>query len=355
MTLSRSIYCVLSRAACLLQCSVVSACILPATATSAEWIYWADNNAHTVNRLNIQSGVSDLLVHTESANLGIAVDSFLGKMYWTDNGAFQDPLARGRIYRSNLDGTGQEVLYTASLPRGDESVGQIALDLSSNQIYWGDEEGDRIHRMNLNGTGAEIILGDVSSLGTGLELDLVNNHLYFTTGSFVGGTSKIERIDLDGTNRNDIANLYGYSIALDIHNENIYAADWNGSRIRRVAYDGTGTTDVVPFVDHPRDVQVLNGKLYYPNIRSEMTGGNTDYFFQWVRSELDGTSTTVLYEVPRLDGPLDMIQFVVVVPEPASGVLVVIGAIGLCRTRSSRRCYCWAAEKRDRGWFNGHQ
>jgi hypothetical protein len=56
----------------------------------------------------------------------------------------------------------------------------------------------------------------------------------------------------------------------------------------------------------------------------------------WVRARLDGSDPVVLYEVPRAQGPQDMIQFVVV-PEPATAVLL-ISLLGI-RGRSHRRMF----------------
>lgn len=303
---------VLRRFANAFPCIVITSCLFGQTPALAEWIYWADNDADTINRLRIGQARTvasgpEVLIQTEPNPQGLVIDAQAGTMYWSDIGRPHDGAARGRIYRANLDGSNQETLYTASLPRGQESTGQLALDRVRGQLSWIDEEGGRIRRIDFGDSNAETVIVDVVSLGTALEVDAFAGHLYFTTGSFVAGTAKIERVNLDGSNRDVIADQYGYSIALDIMNEDVYAADWDGDRITRVAFDGTGLIDVVPFVRAPRDVQVFGGHLYYPNIRSNS--------WQWVRAELDGSNPVVLYEVPRADGPLDMIQFVVV-PEP---------------------------------------
>ena len=315
----------------------IATCVLAPSPVSAQWIYWADNDADTINRLDINGGESEVLIHTEPNPQGLAIDTFAGKMYWSDIGNSRDSQARGKIYGASLDGSEIELLYAAPLPHRQELVGQIALDLPAEQLYWTDESGDRIRRMNLDGTGVEVVLGADSSLGTGLEIDPVNRHLYFTTGSSVAGTAKIERADLDGSNRNVIADVYGFSISLDVENEQIYAADFFDDRILGVAFDGTEISNVVPSVLAPRDVQVFQNQLYYPNITQGTDGtGEMLFFWQWVRSELDGTDPVVLYEVPRSQGPLDMVQFVVVpvsVPEPTSFPLLGFAMFSMSRRR----------------------
>jgi hypothetical protein len=148
----------------------------------------------------------------------------------------------------------------------------------------------------------------------------------------------VERINIDGTENEVLASTYGYSIALDVLNETIYTADWDDARIVRLGYDGHGLTQVVDTELKLRDVQVFNNSLYYPDVRSELVGGRLAYFFQWVRSDLDGLNRQVLHEVPRAQGigPQDMIQFVLVVPEPAS-LLLTVPMLGLVALRALRK------------------
>jgi hypothetical protein len=58
-----------------------------------------------------------------------------------------------------------------------------------------------------------------------------------------------------------------------------------------------------------RDVAVVGDKLYFPDIHSVATDGTGPSFFRWARTNLDGTNLEVLWEVPRLDGPLDVSSF----------------------------------------------
>ena len=73
----------------------------------------------------------------------------------------------------------------------------LALDADRGQVYWtgsvASQAGRKIHRLDL-ADGGDAVLVD-GAFGTGLELDLVSDHLYWS------GLDGIWRSDLDG---NDI-------------------------------------------------------------------------------------------------------------------------------------------------------
>jgi hypothetical protein len=186
--------------------------------------------------------------------------------------------------------------------------------------------------------GAPNVVVSVSQLSSSLEVDPLRGHLYFSSGSNGFPSAYIERIDVDGSNRTPIVQADAYSISLDLKNKNIYLADWGNDRIRRVGFDGAGLANVVSSVRVPRDVQVHGDSIYYANIYSQAPNGTGPFFFQWVKASLDGTNREVLWEAPRLDGPRDAISFAVVIPEPATTLLLSMGGVVLLAIRRLPRC-----------------
>ena len=71
-------------------------------------------------------------------------------MYWTDWGIIS------KIERANLDGTNRTVLVNTSLswPNG------IAVDFSTQKIYWGDGMEDKIEVINADGTNRRVLVED---------------------------------------------------------------------------------------------------------------------------------------------------------------------------------------------------
>ena len=110
-------------------------------------MYWLNVARSKVQRANLDgSGVEDLVTGV-SFPYGIALDLGGGKMYWTST---------DKVQRANLDGSGVEDLVT-----GVQSVG-IALDVGRGKVYWTRSSG-LIQRANLDGSGVEDLVTGVSS------------------------------------------------------------------------------------------------------------------------------------------------------------------------------------------------
>jgi DNA-binding beta-propeller fold protein YncE len=116
------------------------------------------NSDYKIRRANLDgSGIEANYIsgHLNSGIEGIAVDPTNSRIYWAGRDS-------DKIYRANLDGTGQIDLITGlNDPRG------IALDLVNNKIYWCDHGTDKIHRANISdGSGKEdVVTGLVNPEG----------------------------------------------------------------------------------------------------------------------------------------------------------------------------------------------
>lgn len=123
---------------------------------------------------------------------GLAIDENAGKMYFT--ASFAPSTVGSKIYRSNLDGTGLEILIT--FPIGLRFMGFIDLDLINNKIFWTDSEG--LHKANLDGTSMQTLVSQ-DLYGSDLFVDAGNNKLYWTDGS------KLYSSELNGANQTHIS------------------------------------------------------------------------------------------------------------------------------------------------------
>jgi hypothetical protein len=199
-----------------------------------------------------------------SRPIGIDLDYTNRHVYWAEDG---DTLHPSRIVRANFDGTGLVELF-----KGDElgfnNAQMLKLDLASGHVYWNSFSGG-VCRGKLN--GSEFTWMGVHPNGltyTGLELDLVNNRIYYADPQQNG---VLFRMDFDGQNNIEVArgictNSFGFnSMRLDVANSHIYFADGLENRIKRMNLDGASATVLVDQAGlSPLDVVLApDGRMYW--------------------------------------------------------------------------------------------
>ncbi len=152
----------------------------------------------------------------------------------------------------------------------------------SQDLYFSSQSKE-IYKSNLNGGNLTTIFNQQGANPQGIALDLVANKLYFCDA----GLNKIRRMNLDGTNVEDIVSTGGNlrNIDLDVANQKIYFAERNSGIIQRVNFDGTNLeTIVLPCpVAHGVALDLINNKVYYTC--SEPTSNATVN-----RADLDGSN-----------------------------------------------------------------
>ena len=214
-------------------------------------IYWVDVYNHKIQRAELDgSGVVDLVSIAKpnqfSPLSNIALDRSGGKIYWNNW------LNRSTIKRANLDGSNVQDVIT-----GLQSPRDIALDISSEIIYWTDSETEMIQQAKLDGSRREnVITGLISP--TSLTLDGTHQKLYWIDGD------KIQRANLDGSNIQEVITGLEFpgDIALDLDENKVY---WTlrllgKGKIQRANLDGTGIEDVVTGLSNPSKI-VLLGRI----------------------------------------------------------------------------------------------
>jgi sugar lactone lactonase YvrE len=118
---------------------------------------------------------------------GVTVDAAAGKVYWTEYDL-------DRIMRSNLDGTGIEVLFTYPANSNNNPV-DIEVDHDRGFLFWTNPIAHQIVRSDLNGGGVTAIR-TVDGFPEYMDIDRANGLIYFTNNT----GHRIERIDENGAN-----------------------------------------------------------------------------------------------------------------------------------------------------------
>ena len=235
-------------------------------------IYWADSDTRKIQRSNLDgTEIEDLVTEGLKNPLKVAVDSIVGKIYWTDTGT---------IFRANLDGKNVEEIVV-----GLDFPSAIAVDSVAGKLYWTEWKTGKIHRSDLDGTNIEDVFTTGVKRILGITVGADREMIYWTDREF---PPKIQRANLDGTNLEVviITELSPYGIALDTGEQKIYWTNLEVGKIQRSNFDGTNIEDLV-----------IDGLCATSGIDLDTDGGK----MYWAagcagirRSDLDGTDVEML-------------------------------------------------------------
>jgi len=269
-----------------------------APSAQAAAIYWHARDA--IGSANLDgTGVNQSFVAPSSGGYDVAVDG--NYVYWA-NGL--------TIGRANRDGTGVDQSFITGAGNSNSGPGAaITLDVDGNHIYWGTRQS--INRTNLDGTGANQYLFETYGGGTDLlSLAVDETYIYYALqASVMGAASSLGRANLDGTGRdNGFIPLGAAPFGVAVDDNYLYLAFGD---ISRANLDGTGLQS---FITGGFDAAVYGDHIYWANTIAGTIG----------RANLDGTDVNQNF-ITGLDHP----NYIVVIPEPATGLLVMLGLLGL--------------------------
>ena len=212
------------------------------------------------------------------------------QVYWTD-------LETSKIQRANLDGSNVEVVVTL----GGVTIGPygIALDVTGDKVYWGDWING-IVCADLDGSNVDTVT-PASVNPADIALDVLGGKMYWT--DWLLPSQKIQRMNLDGTNLQDIVTITEFvwpnGIALDIGGGKVYWTELITGKLRRANLDGSSVEDIPTTGRAPAGggiaLDIAAGKMYWTDVTS-----NTIW-----RSNLDGTKVEAIVTTSP-DSPGDL-------------------------------------------------
>lgn len=245
-----------------------------------EKIYWIEHSGTGLDRRHFRASLDgtqleEILPDTDASE--VAVDSSQGKLYWIQNLPLNADGSRNpRIFSSNLDGSGVQLLVSNILPY----TSRIQIDSASGKIYV-----SGFSAANLDGT-------ELTSLFT-LEntdkwaIDTTNQMAYWV--GWLDDDHIIARSRLDGSNfekliQNRITNPVG--VALDASNGHLYFSDYRG--IHRANLDGSNIVPVIRDVWGMAQIAIdhLEHKIYWGEDGYPFIGHNGPLR----RANLDGSN-----------------------------------------------------------------
>jgi len=257
----------------------VSALGVGVPAATAQRVYWLEPVVDKIQRAELDGSDIELLVATEEAIAGLALDVAAEQLYFGGSA----------LRRAGLDGANITTIVS------DRASG-IALDVPGHRVYWTNNLDDVIRCANLDGTDVEELVTGVLNDPLGIALDVPGGKMYWAEIS----SHKIRRASLDGSDLEDLITiglLAPGRIALDTSEGKMYWTESTGARLGRANLDGT---DAEIILDHPVSgprgiaIDVLAGKLYWV----EITTGRIR------RANLDGTQVEDI--ILGLENPVDI-------------------------------------------------
>ena len=268
-------------------------------------LYFADNDANTINRMDLNGNRFETIIRTGRSPQGIDGDLLAGTIYFSDLGPGALPNTNGRLMAANLDGSNIRPYYLAESE--NEVVGQVRVDSSSGQIWWTDEFGNRLLRGNLNGPrNVQAFFEDSNPGPLSIDIDSDAGMVYWSRSR--NSEFAIERANIDGTNRELVSDESVYSIWIDNRNDLIYGADFHGDRVFRSGLDGEDVTDLL-VANGTRDVRRFGENLFWSDIQFT---DDDQILARILKGDLDGSNAQVLYQVDRRRTPSDPISFFIV-------------------------------------------
>lgn len=176
---------------------------------------------------------------------GIAFDWTHKKIYFADS-------ANRSIYAMNTDGTNIVMIANVERPRA------IVLDPCDGYMYYTDwgryGHTGKIFRATMAGNNKTAIVSSNLTQPSGLAIDYDDRKLYWTDAL----REKIERANLDGTDREELISATIYPFAITVHGPYIY---WTDLQLRGVyraeKHTGAGMQEIAKRLEEsPRDIHV---------------------------------------------------------------------------------------------------
>lgn len=222
---------------------------LVAVDPAADQMFWTTVQGSGVSRAELDGSGVSRLVGLQWAGMAIEVHPGQQRVFFSD-GRDRDTLT-SYIYSMNYDGSDVQPLIQLD---GDYTGG-MAIAESTGHMYWAGIETSKIYRANLDGSDIIEIL-DTGTSPIAVELDLVGQKIYWTENG-TGGV--IRRANLDGTGIETLVTGLGNTLglALDPFAEEMYWTDFHFGTITRAKFDGSGIETILTGLAEPQGLAIV--------------------------------------------------------------------------------------------------
>ena len=175
--------------------------------------------------------------------------------------------------------------------------------LATPVVFYVDAHGGptvHVGRVNSDGTNHQVLYSSAGGAGFGIDVDPVNQHIYWTEFATNTGGWRIRRSDFNGsgivdlvtpTNDPDLTDITGLS--LDLPNGEMYWVQRSNGKIKKADLTGANVSTVLQNLDRPWGIEVdsvSTGKMYFATrptsaatrglMRADLNGSNQQLLFQ---------------------------------------------------------------------------
>ena len=276
-----------------------------------------------VTDVNIPLAYPTVEISHQSALSSITVNGIAESLYLTDDEitCFVPHISNGNNFLYWGDAAGNIHRYSESVDQvvvsGLENPTSLALDPTSEKIYWADSAAGKIQRANLDGSNVEDIatfdpFEDEDPNRVSLALDLDNGKVYWTDVAQRQHPQRrallIRRANLDGSSPEHFVRIssvvppFAYSGAHWVNTHHLAVFDgrvylrYGDTVIARGLNGGQQQVIRIPYMNgvprsfHVGDLSVSNGKIYWAE--------NTERRRVIRRANVDGSNVEDIVEVP---------------------------------------------------------
>ncbi|CAG9854879.1 unnamed protein product [Phyllotreta striolata] len=229
-----------------------------------DFIYWSDVEKGSINRAFWNGTFQEVIIHQNIMSpAGISYDWATDKIYWTDG-------ITDRIEVAQSDGKMRSLLIWEDLDKPRD----IVVDPEGGLMFWSQwGERAKIERANMDGTNRLIIANTNLTYPNGLAVDHLSNKIYWVDG----GIGRIEFATLDGSNRKVLLGegSVKHPFGLDIFGNYVYWTDWKTQSIERAnKFTGQNRTVLTTNMNDLMDVRVFHrNRKYFKHSCSMNNGG----------------------------------------------------------------------------------
>jgi sugar lactone lactonase YvrE len=231
--------------------------VLAGPAAHAQALYWIDKDfaSPKLGRADLDgSNATYVALPGQTLPEGVALDPSSDHLYFVESA-----ISGARVRRASTQTLGS----LTDLVTGGSACRGIDLDLTNGKIYWTSSNqttGSSLHRANLDGSLAEVLYTDPLGNFRDVEVDPASDRVFVADY-----TGQILQLDLAGTLNVSLAAPHVWGLALDAGNNTMYYTDYAAGEIRVGSFLLWFSSPVVTGLGHPThlDIDLVADKLYW--------------------------------------------------------------------------------------------